>query len=145
MTKEEKLRRLRLANRKWRKNHPELAKKLNRESAACQRRNDPERMVANIRKAKYNVTREWFDAKMIEQKRKCAICRKEEIGTYRGKIKSLAVDHDHSCCSGKKSCGRCVRGLLCQRCNRALGMLLESIPILKNAIRYLRKYNGRRQ
>ena len=37
------------------------------------------------------------------------------------------VDHDHSCCSGKKSCGKCVRGLLCQNCNRALGMFLESI------------------
>ena len=145
MKREEFLRRARIATRKWRKNNLEFSRKLGRENAARMRRKHPERMAANIRKSKYGVTKEWFNAKIIEQDGKCAICRKEEIGTYRGKVKSLAVDHDHSCCFGKKSCGRCVRGLLCQKCNRALGMLLESIPILKNTIQYLRKYNGRRQ
>lgn len=30
------------------------------------------------------------------------------------------VDHDHACCSGPVSCGRCVRGLLCRSCNREI-------------------------
>lgn len=39
------------------------------------------------------------------------------------------IDHDHTCCKGRTSCGACVRGLLCNRCNLLLGMV-ESEPHL---------------
>jgi hypothetical protein len=39
----------------------------------------------------------------------CAIC-----GTH----EDLCVDHDHSCCPGSRTCGKCVRGALCKRHNR---------------------------
>lgn len=36
------------------------------------------------------------------------------------------IDHDHTCCSGtSRSCGKCVRGLLCPSCNIAIGMAEE--------------------
>ena len=34
---------------------------------------------------------------------------------------SFHVDHDHSCCTGEKSCGKCVRGILCLKCNTQIG------------------------
>lgn len=33
------------------------------------------------------------------------------------------IDHNHDCCSGEKSCGTCVRGLICRGCNTAEGHL----------------------
>jgi uncharacterized protein YbaR (Trm112 family) len=54
----------------------------------------------------------------------CKICHKD------CKTKSrLSVDHNHS--SGK------VRGLLCNRCNRAIGMFEDSPELLLSAISYL--------
>lgn len=44
----------------------------------------------------------------------CSICGEAEG--------SLAVDHDHACCpQKKKSCGDCVRGVLCSDCNFLMG------------------------
>lgn len=31
------------------------------------------------------------------------------------------VDHDHQCCPGRDSCGKCVRGILCKKCNWRVG------------------------
>jgi len=39
------------------------------------------------------------------------------------------MDHDHKCCSSRHSCGKCVRGLLCSRCNLLLGVV-EAEPHL---------------
>jgi hypothetical protein len=52
----------------------------------------------------------------------------------------LAVDHDHSCCPGKTSCGRCVRGLLCYRCNDTLARYRDDGDKLVALARYLREW-----
>lgn len=71
---------------------------------------------------RFGVSRSWYDATLVEQRGGCAICGSPKPGgTGR-----FAIDHDHSCCPGKRSCGMCVRGLLCSRCNLRLFSLEES-------------------
>lgn len=53
------------------------------------------------------------------------------------------VDHDHACCPGTRTCGKCVRGILHSRCNSALGMLKDSVDNAQRAATYLRKNHDR--
>lgn len=56
------------------------------------------------------------------------------------RISEMCVDHDHACCRPEErrySCGKCVRGLLCQHCNRALGLLGESPERIDGLKEYL--------
>jgi hypothetical protein len=52
---------------------------------------------------------------------------------------ALVVDHDHECCPGKTSCGKCVRGLLCHHCNTALGYARNNPTILRALADYLER------
>lgn len=47
------------------------------------------------------------------------------------------IDHDHTCCPGKFSCGNCIRGLLHSGCNTLLGWARDDSDILRNAAAYL--------
>lgn len=63
-------------------------------------------------------------AEMLEsQNGTCAVCGIQPSG------RRLSVDHDHVCCPGKKSCGECVRGLLCTACNFAVGRYEHGLSV----------------
>lgn len=85
----------------------------------------------------YGLSVEQFDALLASQGGRCAIpaCGAGEPGS-KG---TWHVDHDHRCCPGKKSCGRCVRGLLCATCNVGIGMLKDSPEVLISAAEYLKR------
>ena len=68
----------------------------------------------------------------VEQNNKCAICGQPETQMRGGKVKALAVDHNHT--TGT------IRGLLCSDCNTGLGKLRDSQTILNAAIAYLDRY-----
>lgn len=55
--------------------------------------------------------------------------------------RALVVDHDHNCCPGEKSCGNCVRGLLCDNCNIGLGHFKDSVESLQLAIEYITRHS----
>lgn len=84
---------------------------------------------------KYNLTQEQFDLIFAAQNFRCAICKTDKPLGSGGQ---WAVDHDHACCPAScRSCGGCVRGILCQLCNQGLGCLRESKKNLKAALTYL--------
>ena len=83
-------------------------------------------------KIRYNVSVSDYNIIYKKQNGVCAICNKKESSTNcNGKVRVLSVDHNHS--TGK------IRGLLCARCNQALGLFQDNPKNLKQAIKYLEK------
>jgi hypothetical protein len=82
---------------------------------------------------KFGLTVEEYDQMMERQGKVCAICNRPPHVVMNGSVKRLAVDHDHAT-------GR-VRGLLCDHCNRGMGLLRDSVETLKKAVEYLRNYS----
>lgn len=66
----------------------------------------------------------------------CNICGGEEnvLDSRSGRQHRLAVDHDHTHCSG---CRECIRGLLCRTCNYRVGVLEANPNWVSKAIAYL--------
>jgi hypothetical protein len=81
--------------------------------------------------AQHGLTQERYDELFAAQHGKCAICGL--------RTDDLHIDHDHACCP-RKSCGRCVRGLLCPGCNTGMGKLGDCPERLRAAIAYLEAY-----
>jgi len=87
--------------------------------------------------ASYGVTREWYEAKLAEQGGGCAIC-----GATKPDNRSdfMYIDHRHSCCEKRPCCGKCVRGLLCLRCNSFVERLESNRDWAEKALAYLARY-----
>jgi hypothetical protein len=79
-----------------------------------------------VLKQKFDITIEDYDTMMLRQNGVCAICGQEDTQF------ALGVDHNHTT-------GR-VRGLLCNPCNRALGLLKESTKNMYAMIDYINQY-----
>jgi hypothetical protein len=84
------------------------------------------------RASRYGLGPEKLQKMIDEHDNRCAAC---------GGIANLFIDHDHSCCEGKTSCGECVRGMLCMGCNLALGNVGDSAARLLALISYLGKWS----
>ena len=71
----------------------------------------------------YNITLEQYDIMFEEQNGNCAICGLPEL------MRRLSVDHNHKT--------KEVRGLLCSKCNQAIGLLHDNTETCFKAYIYL--------
>ncbi len=83
-------------------------------------------------KSLYGITLKEYNKMFDDQGGRCAICESPETGTNQYGTKRLAVDHNHN--DGK------VRQLLCEKCNRALGLLNDDLEVILKAYEYLKKH-----
>lgn len=86
---------------------------------------------------KYMYNLEWEDylAMFHAQGGTCYICNQECT-----KFPGLSVDHDHRCCPGDRSCGKCVRRLLCDACNNGLKFFRDNADRMRVAANYIEKF-----
>lgn len=103
-------------------------------SAMAKKRHDanPEKVKASLEASSdrrkdymlrwhYGISLSEYNARKSAQQGVCAIC---------GSAEKLYVDHDHATSE--------VRGLLCHKCNAAIGLMGEDPDVLRKAIEYLR-------
>lgn len=83
-------------------------------------------------KQDFGISIDQYNQILIFQKGCCAICNNPETATRSGKIKALAVDHDHE--TGF------IRELLCNTCNVGLGAFGDDVKRIESAIKYLQKH-----
>lgn len=98
-----------------------------------------------------------YQRMLAEQGGRCASCgihATEAAARYPAESRGFAgnglvIDHDHRCCpstrrkaGGGAICGKCIRGLICQGCNIAAGMVNDDPDRLENLATYLRKYQS---
>ena len=84
--------------------------------------------------SKYGITPEKYDEMYLQQNGLCRVC--EQSGEVRSGGKraknsiDLFVDHDHI--------DGTVRGLLCHKCNVAIGLLYDDPILMERAAQYVR-------
>ena len=82
---------------------------------------------------RHGLTVPEFHELLRSQNNRCMICQ----ALFSDNL-TPHIDHDHECCKGARSCGSCVRGLLCGLCNSGLGFFKENIQSLQRAVEYLK-------
>lgn len=114
-------------------------KRCSSDAAMAWQRADPERTKLQKKawrlRSEYGISMEEYVALLTKQNGRCAVCGLEEArSNLGGGNYMLCVDHCHD--TGA------IRGLLCNNCNRALGLLNDSVDHLKEMIRYLTEGSG---
>lgn len=114
-----------------RKNHDKIMKQ-NKQYKENNKERDRDKIAGTRRKnyyrSRYNITVDEYDKIFDDQGGVCLICKRPQ-GNRR-----LSIDHNHK--TGE------VRGLLCNNCNAAIGLVNEDQKILTRIKQYLKQYEG---
>lgn len=133
---------------KFRKENPEEAKQRAHYSWHSKTKEERSAISTERRlKGRFKRSTEWYAETLAIQGVHCALC--SAVPSTR----RFHVDHDHACCpcvGTRYTCGKCVRGILCDGCNTRLGYLenvLKEGTIVPNpntwtekALQYLDQY-----
>ncbi len=96
--------------------------------------------ATNHRRVTYSMTAERYEQMLADQGGLCALCKDPP-----GK-RALSIDHDHRCCPGRsRSCGKCIRALLCGKCNVAIGLMRDNAELLRAAADYVTTFECARE
>jgi hypothetical protein len=117
----------------WRAKNPGKATEQSRRGYLARKARNPEGDRDLELKRDFGISMEEYKVMHSKQGGVCAICKEPEKVIYKGTLRSLSVDHCHQ--TGK------VRGLLCTKCNRGLGLLQDSLDLLKKSVAYLEDYD----
>lgn len=118
--------------------NPEKYRKRSREWVYTETGKNSRRNTRYLRE--YNIPWETYNQGSIKQKHICPICLTQQVpsntplSVRAGSNGTLVVDHCHT--TGK------IKGLICHKCNAALGLLKESADNLERALNYLKNPPG---
>lgn len=118
-------------SKRWRERNPDKAKEVWKRYYEANKQVMSDRQRKYQLKDKYGITEDDYDSLLEKQDHSCAICGTDKPT---GKWKRFAVDHCHH--TGD------IRGLLCNECNRGIGLLKDNPELLDKAALYLRNYKG---
>lgn len=96
-----------------------------RSKHGCKKASKP--ALVRKRCRRHGLSVELYEFMLREQEGLCDICKNPE--TREGW--PLSIDHDHA--TGH------IRGLLCHKCNKMLGLAKDSVLLLESAIKYLKE------
>lgn len=119
------------AAKRWRDNNTDAAREASRKSQEKRRRETPETVKREKVRSKYRLSDRQLDELYMRSGGLCEACG---IELTEGGRHKACIDHDHD--TG------IVRGLLCTRCNTALGMLDDSPKRLMALLRYLQQLSA---
>ena len=116
-----------VASKVYRENHKESLKTKKQEY----RKSNPDQWRNRNLVSNYGISLIEYNQKLEDQKGVCAVCKTQESSKRNVK---LSVDHNHS--TGK------IRGLLCSRCNRSLGLLRDDFNVVLTMAKYLQEHDA---
>ena len=114
--------------KEYRKKNAEKLANQNKKWREANKEQDALVMLKARLKRKYNLSIEEYKTLIESQNNSCKICGTHATNNIKGK---LYIDHCHT--TGK------VRGLLCMKCNSALGLLNDNKKLVQNLLDYLNK------
>jgi hypothetical protein len=106
-----------------------LCRKANTKRSQEYRRQNPKSYQTAWLKHRYKITPDQLIELLRAYNNQCAVCFQSE----KYETRRLCIDHNHMTNQ--------IRGILCNNCNRALGLLGDSIPNIKNLLSYMEKHS----